>query len=100
MTIQKKDARIFYNVAHNALKDFLVHDFSNPDEYKFLEKMYKFNIGNNLKEWDLWTLQDVLLHFFYNFNLPRHMHSQFFSELKKISEFKDDIMNAAIKQRS
>lgn len=100
ITIDKKDARILWNVdwkdGKRYISDFLVEEFIlDPITKKYnnqhLYEKYHKDIGNCLADWDAMTNAEILFLIFFSGITTDGMQLKIFTELFKIKEFRQEL---------
>ena len=87
-TFHKKDVRILWNAEKNYIKDLLVEEFKNPGDKQYLYKSYKFDVGNCMKGWEDFDLEDVMIKIFISYQVHNNMKKHILFELSKVKEWR------------
>lgn len=90
-TIDKKNARILYQLENGKIFDLIVEEFINPGDNHHLYRVFSRDIGNCLSDWEKWTLADVLMATFISYEIPFNLRKKVLFELSKIKEFRPDL---------
>jgi hypothetical protein len=93
--IDKKDARIFWNVNKDGrITELIVSEFTESHNPQKLYKYYYYDIGNCLGDWDSWTCLSIALRLLdYGFQDDKAYNAAL-HELMKIKEFNKEAVVA------
>ncbi len=90
-TFPKCDARILFNSDEKGITDILVARFDQSEKQQHLYKKFRSDIGNCLRDWNEWTLSDVLIKLLIFHNIDRALKIKLLLELSRIEEWRESV---------